>query len=735
MEAYLEIPRAVSAPPVMDTFSSKNLFSFRQDYFSLAFGDIRLEQNYDSFYRSYDGPEKFPPPLESTPFTFFAEHSPVNRASSVASFQQQQHQLQQQQHQLQHAASADIVPPALRNHVIHNTAPRTSHPSEDHLPYGSNAHASEVSSDIWAPLPRKMSNLSLNETAASSNPQTIQNQSQIRTASDLERNTPSPWNPAGPVNSVPPTSSYSPENPILNQLMSSMQPPTVVLQQQQQLQQLQQQLREQQLKQQYMQQQLQQQQALLQVQADFRRSSPEPSVTTVPPNRALPPKIYTTAVVESAPAAPPSQPSPQAVPAQNERREKGVPARANDRSRSSSPERENDHYRDRNDRSNRKNTVETSPATKYTNMEEVIGRIDTLAKDQYGCRFLQRKLDEGVSADIDAIFSEVFDSIVDLMTDPFGNYLCQKLVEHCTDEQKSAIISKVSPELINISLNMHGTRAVQKLIECLNNPAQVRMVVDALKSSVVTLIKDLNGNHVIQRCLNHLSETDRQFIYDAVAGRCVDVATHRHGCCVLQRCVDYASRAQKMQLVNKIISNCLTLVQDPFGNYVVQYILDLGVEQINIDIMTQFFGHVPDLSQNKFSSNVIEKCLRLAPPETRGKMIVELLNSDQLQQLLQDSYANYVIQTAMSVSDTALFNMWGDRIRPMLHLIRNTPYGKKIENKLAKRPTSGSFTAQTGSAPIGSAERIGSGGGGAGGGSGSRSGNRGGKGSGYSSRR
>lgn len=69
----------------------------------------------------------------------------------------------------------------------------------------------------------------------------------------------------------------------------------------------------------------------------------------------------------------------------------------------------------------------------------------------------------------------------------------------------------------------------------------------ALKPNVVTLIKDLNGNHVIQKCLHRLSAEHKQFIYNAVSEHCIQVATHRHGCCVLQRCIDYASEAQKVK--------------------------------------------------------------------------------------------------------------------------------------------------------------------------------------------
>lgn len=68
-----------------------------------------------------------------------------------------------------------------------------------------------------------------------------------------------------------------------------------------------------------------------------------------------------------------------------------------------------------------------------------------------------------------------------------------------------------------------------------------------LAPNVVTLIKDLNGNHVIQRCLHRMSSENKQFIYNAVSENCIEVATHRHGCCVLQRCIDYSSESQKVK--------------------------------------------------------------------------------------------------------------------------------------------------------------------------------------------
>jgi hypothetical protein len=57
---------------------------------------------------------------------------------------------------------------------------------------------------------------------------------------------------------------------------------------------------------------------------------------------------------------------------------------------------------------------------------------------------------------------------------------------------------------------LYRTRAVQKLIETLKSPEQVAMVIKALADGVVELIKDLNGNHVVQRCLQKLSHEDTQ---------------------------------------------------------------------------------------------------------------------------------------------------------------------------------------------------------------------------------
>lgn len=82
-------------------------------------------------------------------------------------------------------------------------------------------------------------------------------------------------------------------------------------------------------------------------------------------------------------------------------------------------------------------------------------------------------------------------------------------------------------------------------------------------------------------------------------------------------------------------------------------------------------------------------------------LIDELLNRTRLEKLLRDSYGNYCVQvrqffglpchlltsftqTALDYAEPQQRALLVEGIRPVLPLIRNTPYGKRIQNKLQR---------------------------------------------------
>ena len=54
-----------------------------------------------------------------------------------------------------------------------------------------------------------------------------------------------------------------------------------------------------------------------------------------------------------------------------------------------------------------------------TRLEDLQGEIASLCKDQHGCRYLQKKLEEGVAEHRDMIFRETFSHFAELMTGEF----------------------------------------------------------------------------------------------------------------------------------------------------------------------------------------------------------------------------------------------------------------------------------------------------------------------------
>ncbi|GCE99859.1 hypothetical protein ZYGM_003113 [Zygosaccharomyces mellis] len=327
--------------------------------------------------------------------------------------------------------------------------------------------------------------------------------------------------------------------------------------------------------------------------------------------------------------------------------------------------------------------------SRYANatLDQFIGNIYSLCKDQHGCRFLQMQLDVLGPEAADAIYEETRDYTVELMTDSFGNYLVQKLLEKVTVDQRTILAKIAAPHFVRIASNPHGTRALQKLVECVNTEEEAQIVINSLNGSIVDLSKDLNGNHIVQKCLQKLQPKDIQFIFDAACQHCTEIATHRHGCCVLQRCLDHGSKTQCQALCDILLRYVDHLTLDPFGNYVVQYIITKEVEQGSYDytykIVHLLRPKVIELSLHKFGSNVIEKIIRTrVVSET---MVLEILNNrgeTDVPSLLNDGYGNYVLQTALDVShenNEYLYKRLSDIVKPMMvGSIKNTPHGRRI---------------------------------------------------------
>lgn len=325
------------------------------------------------------------------------------------------------------------------------------------------------------------------------------------------------------------------------------------------------------------------------------------------------------------------------------------------------------------------------------------GRVYETAKDQHGCRYLQRWLDTNCDPEtLQVMMDEIIPHVGELMTDQYANFLIQKLFDIMPDDVRYKVAIVAAPQICMISLTPHGTFSVQKMIETISTREETEIICEALAKDVVRLVKDAHGNHVIQKVLQRFDFDDKEYIYRAVSTDCVSIAKNKQGCCVLQRSLEHASPRQKAALVDQVLACCLQIVQDPFGNYVLQYVLEAHDSKINDTIAFAFLPHLVHLSMNKFSSNVMEKVLRGASRPVQVMYMEEMCNPGIISHLIQDDYGNYVLQTALTINAPAQAEQLVNAIRPFMPLIKNAPYAKKMEGKMeavARKIESSNFHA------------------------------------------
>ena len=268
-------------------------------------------------------------------------------------------------------------------------------------------------------------------------------------------------------------------------------------------------------------------------------------------------------------------------------------------------------------------------------LSDAAGHLATFAADQHGSRFIQQKLDGTEIGDpaVTAAFAELAPSLGVLMTDVFGNYVrgdffiflggrsqflthfypqlppprfpqvVQKFLERGSPPQQAFIVGLFHGRVLPLSLQMYGCRVVQKALEVLPPPAQAGIVAELASTgpdTLLTCVHDQNGNHVVQKAIQHAPE-QRRLLMAAFSGRGLELATHPYGCRVVQRVLEHCSREEQalMGVVRDVLGHAATLAKDQYGNYVIQHVLEHGAAEERACVVRALLGRVVELSRHK----------------------------------------------------------------------------------------------------------------------------------------
>nr|CAD1843802.1 unnamed protein product [Ananas comosus var. bracteatus] len=321
-------------------------------------------------------------------------------------------------------------------------------------------------------------------------------------------------------------------------------------------------------------------------------------------------------------------------------------------------------------------------------LADIVGHVIEFSLDQYGSRFIQQKLETASVGEKSKIFPEILAHALSLTKDVFGNYVIQKFIELGTESQRNQLSDQILGHVLHLSLQTYGCRVIQKALEAVDLDLRTR-IASELDGFVMKCIRDQNGNHVIQKCIECVPEDRIQFIISTVFGQVSVLSTHPYGCRVIQRILEHCVDQKTLSIVmDDIMQSLSTLSYDQYGNYVVQHVLLYGKPEQRSAIIHKLRGQIVEMSLEKFASNVVEKCLIYGSPEDRQLQINEIMGSsgenENLQIMMKDQFANYVIQTVLETCDDETRKLILSRIRAHLAVLKNYTYGKHIVARVEK---------------------------------------------------
>jgi pumilio RNA-binding family len=241
--------------------------------------------------------------------------------------------------------------------------------------------------------------------------------------------------------------------------------------------------------------------------------------------------------------------------------------------------------------------------------------------------------------------------------------------------------------------NLMSWMIYMQAIEVVGLDQQTKMVAE-LDGHVMRCVRDQNGNHVIQKCIECIPQHAIQFIVSTFYGQVVMLSTHPYGCRVIQRVLEHCDDPTTQQIMmDEILQSVCLLAQDQYGNYVVQHVLEHGKPHERSAIIEKLIGQIVQMSQQKFASNVIEKCLAFGNPVERQILISEMLGStnesEHLEVMMKDQFANYVVQKVLETCDDQQREAILTRIKAHLNTLKKYTYGKHIVARVEKLVAAG----------------------------------------------
>lgn len=389
-----------------------------------------------------------------------------------------------------------------------------------------------------------------------------------------------------------------------------------------------------------------------------------------------------------------------------------------------------------------------SRSTNTWNLRDIIGNAVEFAQDQEGSRVIQRAVDTATPEEFDALFHEIFENPIYLVTDIFGNYVLQKLLSEGTAPQLIFAANRLRGHVVELTLQTYGCRVIQKCIEVMPDEG-LNIILAELEGNVAKCIQDQNGNHVVQKCVEvipHRCEFIISAFAGRVMELATHAYGCRVIQCILEHCreqedIIFAGLLKGVKALvqdqygNYVIQHVLQHTEDhckvtQIYEALVDNFYEYTKHKYASNVMEKLYCHsnpkermaivdmmcAPFTGQSNGTVSKVKECIFTRSPNHTVAMsstnthywsgdckevnrwkndssigiITEisyggLKQPSMLCQMMDDQFANYVVQRILDASVVEEFAKLVDNIQTFVLRIRNFNYGRPIVQRLARR--------------------------------------------------
>lgn len=378
----------------------------------------------------------------------------------------------------------------------------------------------------------------------------------------------------------------------------------------------------------------------------------------------------------------------------------------------------------------------------------IVGDAVEFAQDQEGSRFIQSAVDTATPEEIDVLFREIFDCPLDLVTDIFGNYVLQKLLDKGTPPQLVFAAERLQGHVVELTLQTYGCRVIQKCIEVMP-PEGLDIILAELEGNVAKCIQDQNGNHVVQKCvevipercgfiisafagrvmelathaygcrviqciMEHCKEQEETIFTELLEG-VKDLVKDQYGNYVIQHVLQHVSDYSKIERIYAILKdNFYEYSKHKYASNVMEklYACSNAEQRMALvdTICAPFPGEAPQVETCEYTRSstttaAMANSTGAGDPAWTGKECKEIHRTQNdasigviedvkvvgpgqpsmLCQMMNDQYANYVVQRILDASEVEQFVKLVNNIQQFVIPIRTFCYGRPIVQRLTRR--------------------------------------------------